>query len=327
MANFFSTRLNPDWYHGSGKKAPFFEGWYYKIVTKDEKRAFAIIPGVFVHQNSHETHAFVQVLDGTHGKATYHSIRVFGFKDGAFDVTIGKSHFTGKRIQLNIQDDLGTISGELTFENQIPMPIYPLSPGIMGWYGWLPFMECNHGIISFDHRIVGKLNIYGEEIDFTDGRGYIEKDWGTNFPSGYVWMQSNHFGTLGTSLSASVATIPNFGRKFAGFIVAFMHNGQLYRFSTYNRSKVEKLQVNDQHVEWVLYTAKHELRIKANRAEGGLLKSPERTEMQKRVEETMRSSISVQLNALDGFRKVTLFDGVGRNAGLEVVGDLSMLLK
>jgi hypothetical protein len=63
----------------------------------------------------------------------------------------------------------------------------------MGWYSYVPFMECYHGLISIDHKLQGSLQINGQEIDFTEGKGYAEKDWGTSFPEGYVWMQSNHF--------------------------------------------------------------------------------------------------------------------------------------
>ena len=51
--------LNPGSYHGTNKKPPFFEGWYYKLVSADEKQKIAIIPGVILGK---EAHAFIQVL-------------------------------------------------------------------------------------------------------------------------------------------------------------------------------------------------------------------------------------------------------------------------
>lgn len=327
MANFFTTRLNPDWYHGKGKKAPFFEGWYYKIVTKDFARAFAIIPGVMIAKDPKDTHAFIQVLDGIHGKATYHQFRNFRAEDDAFDVTLGLSHFTRDGLTLDHEDESGSIKGSLSFHGITSFPVTLTSPGIMGWYGWLPFMETNHSIVSMDHAIEGQLNLYGEEIDFTGGRGYIEKDWGSNFPQGYIWMQSNHFETVGTSLTASIAVVPTLGRTFAGFIVALSHEGQLYRFATYNNSTVESLRVDDDTVTWVMYNGQHELAITAQRADGGTLKGPQKNSMHMRVEETMKSLITIRLSALDGLRRHLLFEGTGHTAALEVVGDLRMLLK
>ena len=274
MANFFTKQLNPDWYHGKGHKAPFFEGWYYKLVNKAQDRKFAIIPGVFIAKDPKETHAFIQVLDGVTGTARYHAVKHFEAVDDAFNVTIGKSNFSRDHIHLNHADGDGILSGDLTFNGLTPFPVTLTSPGIMGWYGWLPFMECNHGLVSMDHELQGTLNMYDETVDFSGGRGYIEKDWGTNFPAGYIWMQSNHFADVGTSLSASIAVIPSLGRKFPGFIIAFMHNGQLYRFATYNGSKVSRLHVDDKTVEWIVYNKNQELAITAQRAEGGLLKGP-----------------------------------------------------
>ena len=60
--------LNPSTYHGTDQKPPFFEGWYFKMVSADEKSKIAIIPGVFLGD---DTHAFVQVIDGSDGKTEY----------------------------------------------------------------------------------------------------------------------------------------------------------------------------------------------------------------------------------------------------------------
>ena len=64
----------------------------------------------------------------------------------------------------------------------------------MGPYTFAPFMECYHGVLSFDHTIAGSLAVDGQELDFTGGHGYIEKDWGQAFPKAWIWTQSNHFG-------------------------------------------------------------------------------------------------------------------------------------
>jgi tocopherol cyclase len=331
MANFFQERLNPEWYHGHGKSAPFFEGWYYKLVNKAEDKVFAFIPGVFIHKETRETHAFIQVLDGIKGKATYHRFGVFSAKKDAFDVTIGGVHstnyFNRDSFTLKVDDADGRLSGKVQFTNMSPFPVTLTSVGIMGWYGWLPFMECNHGVVSMDHEIHGKLNIYGDMVDFTGGRGYIEKDWGTNFPSGYVWMQSNHFEGVNASWMGSIAMIPNIGRTFAGFTCAFLLNEKIYRFATYNKTQVTKLSVDNQHVYWHMTNPDYTIEITAERAEGGLLAGPTRESMHMRVDETMKAKLHIKLFAVDGLRKRLIFEGTGRNAGLEVQGDISKLLR
>jgi tocopherol cyclase len=68
---------------------------------------------------------------------------------------------------------------------------------------------------------------------------------------------------------------------------------------------------------------RHELRIRAHRTDGGLLHGPTREAMGSRVGETMRSRIELELHDRRDGRVLT---GVGRNAGLEVHGDLDALL-
>lgn len=326
MVNYIKKVMNPVWYHGHGKKPPFFEGWYFKCVTANESQKWAFIPGIFKNKAADKSHAFVQVLDGNNGSAYYHRYEADDFqaKDMAFDVQLGNNQFQIDYIQFDIDDHLGKITGELRFQNQHPWDVNIFVPGVMGPFGWLPFLECYHGICSLDHTIEGSLNIYGNEIDFSGGRGYIEKDWGQSFPTGYIWQQSNHFEEIGTSLTASFATVPNVGRTFAGFIVGLWHEKQLYPFTTYNGAKIEYVHVTDEQVTWALRNRKYRLEVEATRAEGGLLLGPERENMHMRVDETLKSTIQVRL--IERSSNFVIFEGSGRNAALEVVGDLSMIV-
>ncbi len=327
MSNFIERTMNPAWYHGHNKRPPFFEGWYYKLVNKAEDQRWAFIPGVFMNTDPGKSHAFVQVLDGNQGKAYYHRITPFHAEKDAFDVTIGYSRFTQDQITLDIDDNIGKVTGELKFSGLNPWPVKPFSPGYMGWYGWLPFLETYHGVLSFDHEITGTLNIYGTEVDFTGGRGYIEKDWGQAFPECYIWQQTNHFDTPETSLTASIALVPNVGRTFAGFGVGLWLQGKLYSVMTYNGGKVDHLSVDDTTVRKVVYNSDYEIHLTSQRAEGGLLMGPERTDMSKRVDETMKATVDVELYSRVGMNRSLIYKGQGRNAGLEVVGNITPLLK
>ncbi|NWF68866.1 MAG: hypothetical protein HXY40_07260 [Chloroflexi bacterium] len=324
MKRFIHTTLHPEVYHGHGKRPPYFEGWYFKMIDAAEQHKLAVIPGIFIGREHSE--AFVQVLDGVSGESSYHVYPAEQFSASweAFDLCIGPNRFTTDSISLNIEDDKHPLRGELRFKDITPFPVTPTSPGIMGWYGWLPFMECYHGLISLDHVMEGTLELSGRRIDFSDGRGYLEKDWGQAFPSAYIWQQTNHFGTYGTCLSASIAMIPNLGRTFRGFIVAFWHNTQLYRFATYTGARTEKLELSDEHLFWVVSDGQQRLEMYSERAAGGLLHAPIRTEMHRRVNETLQATVSVRLTTRAG---QVLFNAIGRHAGLEVYGDLETLLR
>lgn len=220
--------------------------------------------------------------------------------------------------------DLPSVKGQLAFKNQVPWPNSWYSPGIMGPFSFIPFMECYHGILSMDHTIEGKLNINNETIDFTDGRGYMEKDWGRSFPSGYIWMQTNHFENSGISVKASVAKIPWMGSSFVGFIAGVWLQDRLIQFTTYNFSQLRKSFADQNKVELVMENSHHRLEIFAHREASTTLASPILGFMDGRIEESMTAKIEVKL--WDKKNKTILLQDTGRNAGLEVAGKVEEIL-
>jgi hypothetical protein len=213
------------------------------------------------------------------------------------------------------------MSGRLEFSNLVQWPKPWYSPGIMGPYAFVPFMECYHGIVSMDHSIFGTLKVEKNEIDFDQGRGYIEKDWGRSFPSAYVWMQSNHFSLPGISIKASVARIPWVRNSFVGFIAGVWLHDTLIRFTTYNGSTMRKLQIDPLKVELVLENNRHQLAILAIRETATSLVSPIHGLMDGRIEESMTSKVEIVLT--DRETGKVILDDTGHNAGLEVAGNIS----
>jgi tocopherol cyclase len=322
LQNFIYRTLRPEMYHGHGKRPPFFEGWYYKLVSADESQRYAVIPGV---QLGEDGHAFVQVLDGVNLKANYYRfpLEVFWASSQEFEVRIADNRFTLDEIELNINGKEGQLEGKLKFEHIVGWPVSWRSPGIMGWYAWAPFMETYHGVLSFDHTILGGLEIDGKVIDFQSGRGYIEKDWGKSFPQAWIWFQSNHFESPGISLTASAAIIPWLRSSFRGFIVGLWLDGELYRFATYTGAKIEALSVADDRAEMVISDANYLLEMTAVRERGGLLRGPTQVDMGLRVAETLGADVLVRLREKSGKE---VFSGRGRHGGLEIQGDIARLL-
>ena len=175
--------LSPGVYHGLNKKPPFFEGWYYKLVSADEKSKVAIIPGVILGQDAH---AFVQVLDGVDGTTAYLRFPVADFlaDDQHFAIEIAENRFDDSQLHLALDRPECQLSGEIQLGSLNPWPVTLLSPGVMGWYAWVPQMECYHGVLSFSHALQGTLTLNEKTMDFSGGRGYIEKDWGQSFRGG-----------------------------------------------------------------------------------------------------------------------------------------------
>lgn len=320
---FFKGIFHPEAFHGHGRSKRYFEGWYVKVVSADQKTRWAVIPGVFLGLDGGVNEAFIQLLDGSTGRSWYHKFDTSDFSASAdeFDVTLGHNHFSRKGVTL----DLPELKGSITFESELdPWPVKPLSPGIMGWFGAVPFMECFHGIVSFGHDLAGELAVEGKQVSFAGGRGYIEKDWGRAFPSGYVWLHSNHIDTdPEASLIGSVAIIPWIGRPFRGYIVGLKHSGKLHRWTTYNGAKEIELTITDTHVQWQLSSKDGLLTLSADRVRGGLLHAPIRTEMHQRVDETLDAVIHIKHTDRNG---QVLLEGKGLVGAMEVHGDLKRLL-
>jgi hypothetical protein len=313
--------LHPEGFHGHGVRSSYFEGWYVKVVSADRRARWAVIPGLFLGPDG-RGEAFVQVLDGATGQTWYHQYPVseFGAEADHFSVRVGPNRFTARGMVL----DLPSLRGEVRFESPLdPWPVSLRSPGVMGWYAWVPRMECKHGVVSFGHDVDGWLSHEGVTTSFAGGRSYIEKDWGSAFPAAYVWLQTHHFTDPGTCLTGSIAVIPWLRSEFPGHIVGLMHDGVLHRFTTYDGARTTRIDVDDHAVRWTLRSKRGAtLDLTADRPRGGLLHAPIRTEMHRRVEETLDASVHVRLTTPDG---AVVLDDVGTCAGLEVHGDVTRL--
>lgn len=324
MANIWKPAV----FQGKGKKSNYFEGWYFKLVSQDEKKAFAIIPGVSLTKDSEKSHAFIMVMDARQKQLFYFKfpLNQFWASSDEFEIRIGPNYFSTQKVCLNLNDGIKKINGQLDFQNIIPWPVKFLSPGVMGWYAFIPGMECYHGVLSFDHKIFGALTLNGMEINFQDGKGYMEKDWGTSMPSSWIWMQTNHFQEDGVSLFGSVAKIPWLKNYFTGYIFGFMHGGHLYRFTTYTGAKIRELNVSDDKIKINIEDKNYSLVIQASREGGVDLPAPSLGEMTAKVNESLNSRIKVELRGIKENSDI-IFSGVGRNAGLEFVGDVQELIK
>ena len=140
-------------------------------------------------------------------------------------------------------------------------------------------------------------------------------------------MQTNHFDQEGISLSGSIAKIPWFGNYFTGYIFGFLYDKKLYKFTTYSGAKVTELEVTDDNIRIQLENKAYRLEIDADRSEGVELPAPKFGEMTAKVNESLRSSINVTLLRKKSFGTEIIYSGIGRNAGLEFVGNIAELIK
>lgn len=331
LINSFELRLElfmaiftPEAFQGNLKGNRYFEGWYLKQVAANRDAVYSFIPGISLAGK--ESHAFIQVINGLSGQTRYvtYPLSSFTARSDCFEVTIGKNHFGRKGLSLDIDDDGTKIAGELSFIDSISYPTSLFAPGIMGWYSYVPFMECFHGVVSITHRVMGSLMINNAAVNFSDGNGYIEKDWGRSFPDGWIWLQCNSFNTAGSSIMLSVARIPWMGHWFLGFLGFIYHKGILRPFATWNGSKIQSVERLADGVSIVMTRNNLTLHVTAQSKTGGVLQAPTSGVMDRRIKESLDASLSVKLIDKNG---AILADLTGTHAGLEVVDPVFTYLK
>lgn len=316
--------FNPEIYQGKYKRRNYFEGWYYKIIDKNSQNILAIIPGVAITKE--EKHAFIQFINANTGLTRYikYKIEDFHYSEKELDIRINNNHFTkyGLTVDFNLEDI--NVRGNIDYTNIVSFPKTKLNPGIMGPFSFVPFMECHHGIVNMHCELNGAINFNGKNIDFTGGYGYLEKDWGSSFPQSWIWLQSNHFDKANASVMFSIASIPWFHRKFDGLIAFLRIDDKLFRFATYTGAKIQKLCFNNDQISILVEDSESILSLEVTNSKGGTLKAPKKGIMEINITETITSIVKVTLIGKDG-KKV--FEGLGKNTGLELAGDFQKFQK
>ncbi len=321
----FRKIWNPDWYQGNRRLRGYFEGWYFKLVNAEKSAVYAVIPGVSMGEDPEGAYSFIQVINGTTGETGFvkYGYEQFSFSRESLDIKIDTNSFSNSGISLDLPESGFGLKGDITFKNQIPYPVRLFSPGVMGWYRFVPTMECYHGIVSMNHSLHGSIRNSDNTIDFSGGKGYIEKDWGKSMPLSWIWMQSNHFKRPDVSVSFSIANIPWKKRSFTGFLIILSLGSKFYRFTTYTGSKINHLSVEDQEVEIEVSNQNNRLFIHAEGAKKGILKAPVNGELTRTIQESIGSRIGIKL--MDRVGK-TIIEDSGDPAGLEIAGDVNLLL-
>ncbi|MCU0460592.1 MAG: tocopherol cyclase family protein [Bacteroidales bacterium] len=304
---------HPELFQGSLTDRNYFEGWYFKHVSADTGKAFAVIAGISL---SDDDHSFIQYIEGNSGKTSYfrYGLSDFIFSRKRFEVNIGGSFFSENGIKLDLNNNDYNVSGEISYTGINALPKSLLRPGIMGWYSFVPGMECNHGIVSTGHAIEGMIVENGEITDYKGGNGYTEKDWGISFPESWIWLQCNNFEHEDASIMISVAKIPWKGSWFMGLISFIRINRKIRILATYNGAKVSILRrLDESNTEVVIARGALTLTAVITKKGAGTLKAPSMGQMSSSIRESLNSEVSIELR--EGSR--LLFSGKGVRAGYE----------
>ncbi len=321
MFDVLSRLKDPAIFQGNLGKRNYFEGRYFKNVGSDGAK-FAVIPGISLTEKA--SHSFIQVFNGRSGESHYVTfpIEMFQPEKEPFGVVIGDNRFSYDVLELNIEC---VATGSLQYSGRTPYHYSWRERGVMGWYGYVPFMETNHGLLSLDHRVDGSMDICGDVHVFQSGDGYIEKDWGSSFPSSWIWMQSNSFEEKGDSFMLSTAVIPWLGSSFIGHLAIIRIGGKTINLSTYKGGRIVEFKKTEKRVKMTVQSKSHTLQVDAVQGDSVHLKSPQRGLMTGRTIESLSSTLKVTLT--DKRKSTIVYKGSGLEGGLEIMDAKNELIQ
>ena len=259
-------------------------------------------------------------MDGIACDASYHRLNIETFRAGqkTLNVQLGNNHFHEGGMTLDLVD----LRADLHFTKFTPLPKSVMRPGIMGWYSYVPFMQCYHGLGSMHHKVSGQVHIGGGKYELKNGIGYLEKDWGSSFPKAWIWSQCNTFEDHDDlSFFVSVAHIPWVTGAFIGFLAAISIGEEVVVFATYTGAR-RTTRIEGNSVLINLQQGNTMLNLVIDQAEGAELRSPIRGEMTGKVNESMQARVQLQF-IQNGQERIK---ASGQYAGLEAVGPVDVLL-
>lgn len=307
---------NPDVFQGEKyikTNNNYFEGWYFKNTNNENGISF--IPRINI--NKDEKKAFIQVITSNFSCFVNYDINDFKFSFSPFYIRMGNNFFSKDYIHIDIKETTQnlTIIGDIKYSKSQNISANFFNPNIMGPFSYIPFMECNHAILSMKSKANGKITINNQDIVFNNGIGYIEKDWGHSFPKSYIWCQGNNFKNSNSSFMISIANIPFKAFSFRGIICDLIIDNNEFKFTTYNNSKLVNYNVNNNSVDILLQKREYFFNLKSKYTSGLKLAAPVKGKMKKDIFESISASIDVTLKK----NNKIVFSDTSTNCGLEIV--------
>lgn len=257
-----------------------FEGWYLKHQTRNGQ-TLALIPAYHIDSTGQRT-ASLQVISNSEAWWLEYPDTQLSFSRQPFQVQIGQSSFSSQGIDLHVEQAGLSLHGTLRYG-----PFTVLRSDIMGPFRFFAGIQCSHGVISMGHSLQGTLVLNGEQLDFSNGIGYIETDRGHSFPSTYLWTQCLWDGPEHCSLMLAAATVPIPVGTFTGCICSVFYRSREYRLATYRGAKIE---------EWsssgaIIRQGKYRLEAKLLKERKHALRAPVEGSMERTIHESLCAEV------------------------------------
>ncbi|CAG8758306.1 4827_t:CDS:1, partial [Cetraspora pellucida] len=134
---------HPEHYHGDDDKENFFEGWYFKTVSNDDK-TFIVIVGIYhapTRTKGNESHAFVMILlsgfDCLYYRYEINEFEASSSADMEFYVRVGNNKFQKSGITLDLSSSRLIKPTDKEYEEYIDFLV-------KDWINIINFKSSNH---------------------------------------------------------------------------------------------------------------------------------------------------------------------------------------
>ncbi|WP_300347339.1 tocopherol cyclase family protein [uncultured Oscillibacter sp.] len=269
-----------EFFRGTNRTGPYFEGWYFKH-QNPQGQTLALIPAFHIDRDGRRT-ASLQVISKDQAWWLEYPEAQLKISRQPFQVQIGQSSFGRQGIDLHIQQDNLSLYSSLRYS-----PLTALRSDIMGPFRFFAGMQCTHGVISMGHSLSGALELNGEHLDFSDGIGYIETDRGRSFPDKYLWTQCVWDGPERGSLMLAIATIPLPVGGFTGCICSVFYGDKEYRLATYRGARIAKWFPSGA----VVRQGKYHLEVELLNEQRQALRAPVEGRMERTIHESLCAEV------------------------------------
>ena len=177
-------------------------------------------------------------------------------------------------------------------------------------------LECFQEVVFLNANVTFDIKKKGLSSSHS-GQSYMERTYGTNFPSKWIWFQSN-YSNNNSIVSFSVGLIPFLIFKVKGFFLVLNYNGLEERFGSFNFSKIKVRSINKTTSSITIRKGKKRVELFLETKEPVRLLGPLKNGiMSLEVFECINASGTVKVY----HKNILLFEDVYQNAGLELMYD------
>jgi hypothetical protein len=265
---------------------PYFEGYYFKFIN-NQKEIVILIAGISI--SATEKFSFIQIASNYDKEVSLHKfpLKDLESSENSFFFKIGNNAFGPDKITINIHE----ITAEIHLKNSIQWSRSILNPNIMGILSYVPKVECKHDVITINTEVSGYINLVKHNINFDNGDGYIEKNWGYSFPKKYMWLHANQFQNKAISLQFATAK-PKWIFIRPKVHIGYVMSGKPIHFGTHKLS-IFRVRSDSNSISITIKTIKHIITINVkNRAPVNLI-GPEKGQLKNEIAEYLNSEIEL----------------------------------